>query len=180
MHNVQLLDPMNRYTKALKEITAKKTKTEADIIELRWREFMGGLYFDEKGPYVPSEWIESVLRDGGKVNRQGKNFSAALFTEEDRYYLDLSPQKWVDGKTWYGNGGSDYRPVVVAGKKVMRCRPIFKNWALTFAVAYNDTVLSKDTVFEAAMNAGLLKGLGDYRPKFGRFVVEEGYPREIA
>ena len=172
MHNVRLLDPLNPFTKRLSEITSKRKKTEADLIELRWREYEGGIYADEKGPYVPSEWVESVIRDGAKIVRRGKDITAAMYCTEDRFHLEGFP-KAKSVRALYEAGHSDYRPVVVTGKKVMRSRPRFNTWELHFAVTFNDAVLNPDVVEEAIQNAGLLKGLGDYRPKYGRFKLEK-------
>ena len=172
MHrNVRLLDPLNPFTRRLSEITSKKKKTEADLIELRWREFEGSIYADEKGPYVPSEWIESVIRDGAKVNKKGKDVTAALLCEEDRFHLEGIP-KAKSVRELYDLGCSDYRPVVVNNRKVMRSRPRFNEWELHFSVTFNNAVLNADAVEEAIRNGGLLKGLGDYRPKYGRFTVK--------
>jgi len=43
MHNGQLADPMNRFTKAIKEITGKRKKSDSDHMEISHLEFLGSL-----------------------------------------------------------------------------------------------------------------------------------------
>jgi hypothetical protein len=54
----------------------------------------------------------------------------------------------------------------------MRYRPIFRNWSLSATVMVNEDVVNLNEVKKALVDAGALIGLGDYRPRFGRFNVE--------
>jgi hypothetical protein len=56
--------------------------------------------------------------------------------------------------------------------KIMRYRPIFRNWSLSATVVVNEDVVNINEVKKALVDAGALIGLGDYRPRFGRFNVE--------
>jgi hypothetical protein len=56
--------------------------------------------------------------------------------------------------------------------KIMRYRPIFRNWSLSATVVVNEDVVNINEVKKALIDAGSLIGLGDYRPRFGRFNVE--------
>jgi hypothetical protein len=56
--------------------------------------------------------------------------------------------------------------------KIMRYRPIFRNWSLSATVMVNEDVVNLNEVKKALVDAGNLIGLGDYRPRFGRFDVE--------
>ena len=47
MHNGQTADPLNKYAKMLREISAKRRKTEADFIEMARIEFVAALYMDQ-------------------------------------------------------------------------------------------------------------------------------------
>ena len=62
-HNGQLVDPMNKWVRAIKKLTNKgKKKTDEDIAEIARLEFLGGLYAGEDGaPCVPGENIEAWL-----------------------------------------------------------------------------------------------------------------------
>jgi hypothetical protein len=54
----------------------------------------------------------------------------------------------------------------------MRYRPIFRRWSLSATIAINEEVVNVNEVKKAVTDAGALIGLGDYRPRFGRFNVE--------
>jgi hypothetical protein len=56
--------------------------------------------------------------------------------------------------------------------KVMRTRPVFRNWNITALAQYDPDVLNMRDVEEIAIDAGKLVGIGDWRPKHGRFDAE--------
>jgi hypothetical protein len=54
----------------------------------------------------------------------------------------------------------------------MRTRPIFRKWATTIQITHDTTVIDEAEVFQLLKHAGQLCGIGDWRPRFGRFSVE--------
>jgi hypothetical protein len=65
----------------------------------------------------------------------------------------------------------DARSVVVQRARVIRWRPKFNKWRLKFEIEIiNDDELSSSTLKDILDYAGKL-GIGDYRPRFGRFMV---------
>jgi len=71
----------------------------------------------------------------------------------------------------------DTRPVVVPATKgrVLRHRPRLDEWAITFTVDFDNTLLTEKQLRDVVDNAGLRVGLLDFRPErkgpFGRFMV---------
>ena len=66
----------------------------------------------------------------------------------------------------------DTRPVVIQRARVLKWRPLFRNWKLQFKITIlDDTNIQASTLKEILDKAGLTKGIGDYRPRFGRFMV---------
>ena len=62
IHNSQLANPLNKWSKLMKDVTSKRKKTDADLLELQRLEFMGGMYFDDLvGVYVPGQWFEATV-----------------------------------------------------------------------------------------------------------------------
>lgn len=55
--------------------------------------------------------------------------------------------------------------------RVMRYRARLNRWELTFTVQLLDEQLPAEVVREILEHAGRYVGIGDYRPKFGRFAV---------
>jgi hypothetical protein len=66
----------------------------------------------------------------------------------------------------------DMRPVVVQRARVARIRPAFKaGWKLDFEIQVNDDQIPAEIVHDVIDLAGKTIGIGDFRPKFGRFMV---------
>lgn len=171
LHNAQLADPLNPLTRAIKAITGKRKKTDADLEELARLEFHGGLYLDAKGrPAVPGECIEGCIRDGAKKTRKGKDVQCGVLSD-GVWPLEYDGPKDPE-KLWLVAAFRDYRGCKVNNGIVMRMRPKFPSWALTFRVAYHPEVVSRTSLDEWIVTAGQFVGVGDYRPKFGRFEVE--------
>lgn len=177
MHNGQLVDPLNKYTKLIKELTAKRTKTDADHLALSHLEFKGGLYLNEARTQVviPGDVIESMLKEAAKSQKLGKVFTSAVFCEGEfpLEYNGTKNCKDVDEKLWDTGAFHNTRPVRIGQVKIMRTRPIFKEWSVTVTVHYDDSKVNEAQVVDIMKHAGAYKGIGDYIPKYGRFVSEQ-------
>ena len=170
MHNGQLADPLNDIAKKMKAIAGKRKKTDADFEELAKLEFLGGLYLDDKErPVVPGELIESMLAESAKSQRMGKQFKAGVICDGAWSLLYDGPKN--ADSLWENKGFRDTRGVRIGQNKVMRTRPVFMKWSLKFTVQFLDDVMNEAQVREILTHAGRLVGIGDYRPKFGRFEV---------
>lgn len=68
----------------------------------------------------------------------------------------------------------DTRGVVIQRARVLKWRPRFNSWKLRFTIdILDDDNISVVTLKEILERAGQTKGIGDYRPRFGRFIVTE-------
>ncbi len=65
----------------------------------------------------------------------------------------------------------DRQPVVIQRSRVMRARPRFDKWELSFEIECIDDRISPDVVEEVLKTGGLYTGVGDLRPRYGRFEV---------
>jgi hypothetical protein len=179
MHNGRLANPRDPYTKALKEITSKKKKGDEDHEEMSRREFQGGLYHDEDiGPYIPGDALQTMLVEGSRKSKQGREF-VSVSVEEDRVPLEYTGPRdreglWADDRFVHTVG------VKVTTSRVMRTRPIFRNWKVSFNITIEDDAsINPDDVERALTTAGRMVGIGDWRPgsprggRHGRFVVEK-------
>jgi len=173
MKSSQTVDPDNEYAAAMKKISAKGAKkTPADREKLRWLDWRGGLYWDDElGVYAPSSWIEGTVRDGARKFRKGKDVIAGLVCLDDVIPLEYGKKAKTPEALYTQTGAVDWRYIVIGRVKVMRARPRFDTWSLTFRVQIVTEVVSVESVKDALMKAGLVCGVGDYRPKFGRFAV---------
>ncbi len=174
MHSERLADPTNPATKELKKIAAKRGKTDDDLAALKELEWRVGLYLDAKGrPAVPVDWLLAALKEGARHVKLGKQAQAGIFDPGTPYFaLAFDGPKKGGLDALYADGRfCDYRGVGVNGKRVMRSRPCFPGWSLTFSLDFDPETIEGAQIEAALETAGRLKGIGDYRPRFGRFVV---------
>jgi hypothetical protein len=171
LHNGQLADPLNNFSKEIKKISGKRKKTDADLEQMAELEFKGSLYVDEDGePILPSEGIEAIVRSGARKSKEGKLVEAGLFCVSN-VKLEYDGPKDVD-ELWKDKKFVSRVPVKIGASKIMRTRPIFHNWACTLEVSFNDEVCNEEQVFGWFKVAGEQCGAFDWRPKHGRFEVE--------
>ena len=86
-------------------------------------------------------------------------FKGGVFVEPDT--IPHKIQKWE----------VDKRPVVIQKARIMRARPRFDKWELDFTITVTDDRISSNILKEILDYAGLYVGIGDFRPRFGRFMV---------
>ncbi len=66
----------------------------------------------------------------------------------------------------------DARGVVIQRARVIRWRPKFNQWKFQFKITIlDDENISVPVVKDILEKAGSTKGIGDYRPRYGRFMV---------
>jgi len=119
----------------------------------------------------PSEHIlQAIIQrlSGYKRQRRGKKtykeigIGALNITPE---FIEHKNQKWV----------IDSRTVVIPatrGRSII-LRPKLEEWELEFTIEILNDDLPIEVVKSALDDAGREGGLGDYRPRFGRFIVTE-------
>lgn len=130
-----------------------------------------GLYKDIEGKIcVPATNIKACIRDAGrnyKVSGRRSTFASMI-----RAALEISPSMvpLVHDKPWV----VDQQQVVVQRSRIIRARPRFDSWALKFELKNSDPdVIHQDTLKKILVDAGKYYGLGDFRPEFGLFELEE-------
>ena len=170
MHNPQLADPLNPFSKELKKITSKRKKTDEDYAEMAKIEFLGGLYLNDKEyPCIPGEMIEAAIVAGAKKNKMGPAAKSGIIVDGN-FRLEYKGPKTPDALFADDNFRNTSR-CRVGTSAVMRTRPIFKEWECEFVVNYLPDVVSEEDVISFVENAGRLCGWGDWRPRHGRFEV---------
>jgi len=172
MHSDRFANPLDPLTKAHKELTGKRKKTDEDHLSIARSEFIGGCYYNKaSGFFIPAQNLDACLIAAAKLQKLGVKFKQGVQVVEDELLLDGFSNKTPD-ELWENLDHVDVRGVKVGQAKVMRYRPIFRKWSTSATVAFNEEVVSESDVRKAVMDAGALIGLGDYRPRFGRFNVE--------
>ena len=170
MHNGQLADPLNSWTKEIKKISGKRDKTDADYEEMARLEWYGGQYLDGGKPCIPAEIMEAVLVAAAKKSKNGNKAKAGVFCPHNFPLTFSGPQvlkaRWEDETCRYA------ALVRVGMARIMRMRPIFQEWGAEIVIEYDPHQFNESQIGELVETAGDV-GLMERRPKFGRFIVEE-------
>lgn len=174
MHNGQSADPLNEFAKKLKKVSSKKKKTDVDHLELAKIEFFAGLYMDGDEYIIPGENIESMLgKASHEVLKISKSKTSGSVMVDNPFVIveytgPRDPKKRQTDKNCY-----DRRLVRVTTSRIARVRPKFQSWVAIGEISYSNGVYDDDSLMRLLVACGQTVGIGDYRPKFGRFTVEE-------
>lgn len=173
MHSCQCVNPLHPISREMKKITSKRKKTEEDLIILSDLEWEAGAYWkDGLGLYIPAENVEATIQNGAKANKKGKDIEKYVDVVDlyipFNYGENLTKEELISNYEY-----RDTRPMTVNRSKVMRTRPRFDQWSITFNLRYNEEKIDVETIMNAMEYAGMYVGLCDSRPKYGKFVAIE-------
>ena len=180
MHSSRLADPLDSAAKLVAEISKKKNKQESDHKELSRREFMGGIYVDSDGTIIlPNANIHAVIIKGAAAFKKGPAAKAGVFVDgHGTLDFPFAGKKTPEALLASGKF-TDRRPVKNQGSStVVRTRPKFEEWGSRFTLEIAEDICDQADVRQWLDNAGRRVGIGDYRPRFGRFKVVEFKPGE--
>ncbi len=127
---------------------------------------------DQIGIYCPAVNIKKCMIAGARLSslKYGKK-AITTFMEA---LVFISPERVSFGKTVHDY--IDERPGRIpprTGARVMLYRPAFSGgWQLEFNIEIVDDRLPIDNIKLSLEEGGILNGLGDGRPNFGRFTVK--------
>lgn len=177
MHNERLADPIDPYGKWLAEITGKRTKTERDIEEMARREFLGAGYWaidsgpesgDQAGPIIPTWNIVRCLQESASRHKLGKHVLRGIVPVDEETPLLYDGPREADAM-WKAGTFHSRKGVAVGQRRVIRTRPCFTDWSVEAELELDLNILDPAQVNQIANEAGRYCGLGDARPRFGRF-----------
>lgn len=169
MHNVQLADPDNEFSKQIAEYTRKRKKTEEDRAAISRIEWMGGLYLGDGGPVVPTQNVRKCLIQTGKITRQGTSVQRAFIPlgleVPLKYDGPRKPSELIEIPRFIHRA-----PAKVGTSTVIRTRPCFPEWEFAVEAEVMTDVLDLDDFTELVSRAGVVEGIGDGRSMgYGRF-----------
>lgn len=172
MHSCQCVNPLHPISVELKKYTSKKKKTEDDLKKISDLEWESGAYWKESlGLYIPAENVRATLVNGAKEIRKGTDIQKYVDILDlyipFNYGENLTKQELIDSYEY-----RDTRPMTVNRAKVMRTRPRFNQWNITFKMRYDETKIDLDVIMMSLKNAGSYIGLCDSNKYgYGRFVA---------
>lgn len=169
INNRRLANPLDPWTKMIKQITSKKLKTDADHEEKGRLEWYGSLYLDsEKHVCLPDFLVEATLIAAAKKTKQGPQAKSGMIITGDFPLVYDGPsdidELWNDGRFTFTVMAKPPGQGVVP-----RTRPKFDEWSITIEVQYDDEQLNASDIQRFVNTAGSLIGFGNWRPRYGRF-----------
>lgn len=169
MHNARLSDPLDDIAKKMRVVSAKRKKTEDDHRELGRLEHMGGLYLDsEFGPFIPGQNFEAMLFKAASQLKLMTKLKSALIIETNVNPLVYKGPRTIDGL--WGDSNFVHRSSAKVGQsRVMRTRPMFRQWEVSCDGHLDTEQVNPAELHQISDIGGRLVGLGDWRPRFGRF-----------
>ena len=170
LHNGQLVDPLNKWSKAMKSISSKRKKTDADLEELARLELLGSLYLTANGPAIPVNNVMAMVIAAAKKHREGDLAKTGVIVD-DHAVLEYDGPRTPDDM-WKDERFRDSRPVRVGQARVIRTRPVFENWSTTITLTIDDEIVNPSRVDDWMNTAGRIVGFCELRPIMGRFTAK--------
>lgn len=130
--------------------------------------------------YFPGQAISRMVREAGSNHKlRGTRKSAKYIIPSAILVMDdfvlLTETDHSTPKTTFE---VDSRPVVIPATKgrIMRHRPRHDQWAASFNIRVNETILEPDFIHQLLTEGGQQLGIGDFRPEkggpFGTFLLD--------
>jgi len=138
------------------------------------------IYFDEKmGVYLPSTVFEACMIYAGKQFKVTGRKTATEYIKSGVYCMEEflpflvngSPIKTLDDERIIVDKRTVKNPSTKG--RNMRYRAKFDNWSSEFVLMVtSDDYITLELLEDIIKYAGMYVGVGDYRPRFGRFTLE--------
>lgn len=180
--NVQMANPLNKFSKALKSVSSKRVKTDADHIEMGRIEFLGSLHMHEElGPVLPGACVVAAINAAARKTKEGQLAKCAVFAAAPGYFrleydgvrdpeamfADESPRPTP------GAEGFRFTSLVTRQKaRVVSVRPIYHDWYADVSLMYEDSIINFAQLDRWIQKAGTMCGLCEWRPTHGRFTAK--------
>lgn len=177
LHNARLANPLDPYTRAIKQINNKRKKTDEDYAQIAQIETRGAMYETEDELLgLPLANVWRSFYNAAKAYKLGEDLKRGLLFEPITvpFVIDGSHQKC---ETYLENGAENrvfYTSVVVQRQRTMRARPLVPTgWQAEVKFTLLTDVIQPENLQPVYERAGKLIGLCDWRPTYGTFEVEE-------
>jgi hypothetical protein len=176
-NNPQCVDAFNKFSKLKKPLTAKKRKTEEDLIELGNLETESKIYFDDAVKvYVPTRWLtEQIVTSAYGIIKVGRDkMRGGIFASEDKAKLQYRGMKKVSTIQDVVFDEQFRHRMILPQQNVRIAKdfPIFHDWSFETVIEFDDTVVDFTGLSSIVKRSAMYVGFGDFRPTFGRAKAE--------
>ncbi len=170
LHNGQLADPLNQWSREIKKISGKRIKTDADHEEIARLEWYGSLYLANGKPCIEGRCMDATLINAAKKTKKGIQAKSGLICEGNFPIIYDGPEN-LDA-LWENEQFHARILMRVKGSGVMRTLPHFFPWSTTITVSFNDEALNERDIDAFVQTGGNTIGLLEGRPRFGRYAAK--------
>lgn len=170
MHNARLCDPLDPWSREIAAITRKRIRTTADHERIAELEFLGSMWLNDGRPCIPATVIEGVIVAAARTRKHGRQARSGVICTDNATLVYQGPT--VVEKLWEDPNFRLRIPVRTPGGRVMRTRPSFAEWQADVEISFLPTLVDADALETWLRIGGDQCGMGDFRPRFGRFTVE--------
>ena len=178
-------DPLSEGSKIKKHFTGKRTKADADHLNLRTIDWVYSGYWSEPGEviindanntvslegfadlYLPSQNFQRCLRNGATAFKLGKEVERALIVENEAKIEYDGPR--TAAEMLRQSRFILTSPVVRMKTTNWVTRLIIPQWSVKYELTVDDDRISVDALERIIGAAGRFEGLGTWRPRYGRF-----------
>ncbi|WP_292663280.1 hypothetical protein [Nitratifractor sp.] len=173
MNNPQTVDPFNYYAKLKKPLTAKRKKTDEDLLEIRRIEVEGKLFFDDDlGIYIPARWImAAIAKNSHALTKIAKaKIRGAVFPVQNRVKLHYDGMRNVKSKTDIVKNDRFITTLILQQQQVRLAKnfPIFHQWSFEIDLDFDDAIVDFSDMKHIIEYSAKYNGFGDFRPSYGR------------
>jgi len=172
-NNPQPVDAFNKYAKLKKPLTAKRTKTDEDLLLIRRIDVEGKVYFnDEMGIYIPSGWVMAgIAKNSHAIAKISKaKIRGAVFPVVDKMKLTYDGMKLVKSKIDIVDNDKFITTLILPQQQVRLAKsfPIFHKWSFEVELEYDDVIVDFADMKRILEYTAKYSGFGDFRPTYGR------------
>lgn len=150
------------------EPVVKKTPGMREGMQNYMVDFEKSKYLTEDGKlYLPSTAIHRCLADAAlnfQIPGKGKKTYKSLIVGSLMVEPDFIIHKIQECEP-------DRRWVRIKTARIVRTRAKLPKWEIDFSLVVTEDQLPEDALKQILEYAALTKGLGDYRPRFGQFMI---------
>jgi hypothetical protein len=179
-HNGRLSDPLNAYTRRLKELTGKRRKTDEDLTDIMMVESRASAYESTDDPTKlgwPTANFWATIYNAAKAFKLGEDIKRGLSYEGGRVEpLEVDGEVPVIDQFLMDENHISYESVVVQRSRTMRARLFVPlQWRTVHTFELFEDVVDPHRLGPVFERAGRLVGFGDWRPQYGTFRAEVEY-----
>ena len=188
--NVQYSDPLGEPFKQKQYFTNKRGKAKTDTVyrAVRILDWLFSGYWAQEGivevneaendvsfagfarPYLPGANFQRCLRNAATKWKLGKDVLRSVVVTNNPE-LDYDGPK--DALEMINSRDPKLQLAAFTGRGVWVNRLYLPAWSATFALMLDDEIMEVDQLRQIANMAGKAEGLGTWRPRYGRFAVNE-------